>query len=66
MLDVFVLCISLPHSNIHTSIDSGGMWQRTPAPSQVGPTLFKGTLNINGQPKDTFLDMEVSSCLPSS
>jgi len=43
------------------NIDSGGMWQRTPATSDVGPALFKGTLNINGQPKDTFIDMEVSS-----
>jgi len=40
------------------NIDSGGMWQRTPATSDVGPALFKGTLNINGQPKDTFIDME--------
>jgi len=37
------------------------MWQRTPATSDVGPALFKGTLNINGQPKDTFIDMEVGS-----
>ena len=52
------------HTHIHShthSIDSGGMWQRTPTTSDVGPALFKGTLDISGQPKDTFIDMEVGS-----
>lgn len=41
-------------------ITSGGLWSRTPTPSNVGPALFKGDFSINERPKDTFLDMAVS------
>ncbi len=41
------------------NIDSGGMWQRTPAPSGVGPALYKGMFRISSEPKDTFADMKV-------
>ncbi len=41
------------------NIESGGMWERTPAPSGVGPALFKGSFTITGDPKDTFADMQV-------
>ena len=47
------------HTHTHISIDSGGMWLRTPSPANVGPALYKGTFNILGEPKDTFADMEV-------
>ena len=44
---------------VPSSIDFGGMWQRTAAAPGVGPALFKGSFNINETPKDTFIDMEV-------
>jgi beta-galactosidase GanA len=40
------------------NIDSGGMWLRTPAADDVGPTLFKGSFTITDVPKDTFIDMK--------
>ena len=43
-----------------SSIDFGGMWQRTPAAPGVDPALFKGSFNVNKTPKDTFIVMEVS------
>ena len=44
----------------YLSIESGGMWQRTPAPFSVGPALYKTTFTIHGKPCDTFADMTVS------
>ena len=41
------------------SIDTGGMWLRTPASQDLGPTLFKGSFSINDIPQDTFIDMKV-------
>ena len=35
------------------------MWSRTPAPSNVGPAMYKGDFIINDSPEDTFLDMQV-------
>lgn len=46
-------------SSFVENIDSGGMWQRTPAASGVGPALFKGSFVISSEPRDTFADMEV-------
>ena len=46
--------------NYLESIESGGMWIRTPAPSDAGPSLYKASLIIEDQPKDTFVDMTVS------
>ena len=41
------------------SIESGGLWVRTPASPNLAPSLFKGTFSIIGRPMDTFIDMTV-------
>ena len=40
---------------------TGGLWSRTPAPSNVGPAFYKGDFTINEHPQDTFLDMKVGT-----
>ena len=40
---------------------AGGLWSRSSAGTQIGPTLFKGDFTINTTPQDTFIDMTVIS-----
>ena len=39
------------------SVESGGLWQHSPAVGTVGPALFKGSFKVPGQPQDTFVDL---------
>ena len=45
---------------ISLSIESGGLWKRTPATGNPGPALYKSSFSIRSEPKDTFADMTVS------
>ena len=53
------VCPPSTHDVCFLSIESGGMWLRTPAAQGVGPSLFKGSLTITDTPRDTFIDMRV-------
>ncbi|XP_065184340.1 beta-galactosidase-1-like protein 2 [Sycon ciliatum] len=41
-----------------SSISSGGQWERSPPPVRSGPTLYKSSLRIDGEPADTFIDLK--------
>lgn len=44
---------------INHSIESGGLWKRTPTIGNPGPSLYKASFSIKSQPRDTFADMTV-------
>ena len=44
---------------INHSIESGGLWKRTPTIGNPGPSLYKASFSIKSQPQDTFADMTV-------
>ena len=35
------------------------IWKPTPAPQDPGPVIYKGMLMVDGEPKDTFLNLKV-------
>ena len=59
MYYIYMCVPSSTHDACFLSIESGGMWLRTPAAQDVGPSLFKGSLTITDTPRDTFIDMRV-------
>ena len=60
---LYIPCMYIWYVRVSPSIDSGGVWMRTPSPSNLGPALFKGSFFISDTPRDTFIDMQVTVCV---